>query len=106
VYGGHTISLAGAATTRALPNLVTILGWRSCDHTGPVFEGDVLRTEVTVEAVHPLSQGGMVDLHAVVSADHGDGPGGMGGVPPTAAAGAAKEREQRVLDWRFLGLMA
>ena len=89
VYGGHTISLAGAATTRALPNLVTILGWRSCDHTGPVFEGDVLRTEVTVGALHPLSHGGMVDLHALVWADHGDGPD-----------------EQPVLDWRFVGLMA
>ena len=89
VYGGHTISLAGAAATRALPNLVTILAWRSCDHTGPVFEGDVLRTEVTVDAVHPLSQGGMVDLHAVVWADHGD-----------------DQTELPVLDWRFVGLMA
>ena len=107
VYGGHTISLAGAAATRALPNLVTIVAWRSCDHTGPVFEGDVLRTEVTVDAVHPLTQGGMVDLHALVWADHGGRPGGMGGVPPTTAAEAAKERpEQPVLDWRFIGLMA
>ena len=89
VYGGHTISLAGAAATRALPNLVTILAWRNCDHTGPVFEGDVLRTEITVDAVHPLSQCGMVDLHAVVWADHGDGA-----------------EEQPVLDWRFIGLMA
>jgi acyl dehydratase len=89
VYGGHTISLAGAAATRALPNLVTILAWRSCEHTGPVFEGDVLRTEVTVDAVHPMAQGGMVDLHALVWADHGDG-----------------EPEQPVLDWHFIGLMA
>ena len=86
---------------------MTILAWRSCDHTGPVFEGDVLRTEVTVDAVHPLTQGGMVDLHALVWADHGGRPGGMGGVPPTTAAEAAKERpEQPVLDWRFIGLMA
>jgi acyl dehydratase len=106
VYGGHTISLAGAAATKALPNLVTILAWRSCDHTGPVFEGDVLRTEVTVDATHPLDRGGMVDLHAVVWADRGDGPGGMGGVPPTTAAGAGKEREEPVLDWRFIALMA
>ncbi|HET9771039.1 MAG TPA: MaoC family dehydratase [Acidimicrobiia bacterium] len=89
VYGGHTISLAGAATTRALPNLVTILAWRSCDHTGPVFEGDVLRTEVTVDGVHPLARGGLVDLHALVWADHGDG-----------------EPEEPVLDWRFIALMA
>jgi len=100
VYGGHTISLAGAAATRALPNLVTILAWRSCDHTGPVFEGDVLRTEVTVEAVHPLTlggstslprgaQSGMVDLHALVWASR-----------------AGEDAEQPVLDWRFVGLMA
>jgi 2-methylfumaryl-CoA hydratase len=89
VYGGHTISLAGAAATRALPNLVTIVAWRSCDHTGPVFEGDVVRTEITVEAVHPLAQGGLVDLHALVWADRGDG-----------------EPEQPVLDWRFVALMA
>jgi acyl dehydratase len=88
VYGGHTISVAGAAATRALPNLVTILAWRSCDHTGPVFEGDVLRTEVTVDALHPLAQGGMVDVHAVVWADRDERP------------------EQPVLDWRFVGLMA
>jgi 2-methylfumaryl-CoA hydratase len=107
VYGGHTISLAGAAATRALPNLVTILGWRSCDHTGPVFEGDVLRTEVTVDGAYQLAGGGMVDLHALVWADRGDGtaaPGGTGGVPPTTAAEAAKERP--VLDWRFIALMA
>jgi hypothetical protein len=32
----------------------------------------------------------------------------MGGVPPTTAAGAAKERsgEEQVLDWRFIALMA
>ena len=96
VYGGHTISLAGAAATRALPNLVTILGWRSCDHTGPVFEGDVLRTELTVEATYPLTQGGLVDLHAVVRADRsGDGD-----------TDTDTDTEQPVLDWRFVGLMA
>lgn len=89
VYGGHTISIAGAAATRALPNLVTILAWRSCDHTGPVFEGDVLRTEVTVDGLRGLAQGGTVDLHAVVWADHGEG-----------------EPEEPVLDWRFIALMA
>jgi acyl dehydratase len=91
VYGGHTISIAGAHVTRAIPDLVTILGWRSCDHTGPVFEGDVLRTELTVEDVHPQRYGAMVDLRAIVFATRGEG--GEGG-------------EQPVLDWRFIGLMA
>ncbi len=89
VYGGHTISIAGAHVTRALPDLVTILAWRGCDHSGPVFEGDVLRTEVSVEAVHPLADGAMIDLRAIAHASRaGAGP------------------EDQVLDWRFVGLMA
>jgi len=87
VYGGHTIAVAAAQVTRALPNLITIVAWRSCDHTGPVFEGDVLSTELTVGATHPLEHGGLVDLRAVTSADRGEGP-------------------EPVLDWSLLGLMA
>jgi 2-methylfumaryl-CoA hydratase len=88
-YGGHTIAVAAAQATRALPNLMTIVAWRSCEHTGPVFEGDVLSTELTVEAAHPLEAGGLLDLRAVTAAER-DGQG---------------ERTP-VLDWRFLGLMA
>ena len=82
--------MAAAPPTRALPNLVTILAWRSCDHTGPVFEGDVLRTEVTVEGAGlSLAQGGMVDL---------------------ARRRLGRPRRRRgatpVLDWRFVAVMA
>ncbi len=49
VYGGHTIGIAAGHVSRALPGLVTILGWQSCDHTGPVHEGDTLTTEIHVE---------------------------------------------------------
>lgn len=91
VYGGHTIGMASALATRALPNLVTILAWRSCDHIGPVFEGDVLRCELTVEAAEPRpAGGGLVDLRAAVWADR--------------QGGGAQEDE--VLDWRFVALMA
>ena len=93
VYGGHTISIAGAHVTRALPDLATIVAWRSCDHTGPVFEGDVLRTELTVDAVHPREGHRLLDLHAVVHAS----PAVQGGDPDGAA-------EKPVLDWRFLAL--
>ncbi|MGH3770060.1 MAG: hypothetical protein ACRDRW_01435, partial [Pseudonocardiaceae bacterium] len=92
VYGGHTISIAGAHATRALPDLVTIVAWRSCEHTGPVFEGDVLRTELRVEAVHQRDGYQLLDLRAVVhscsAADAGD---------PTASG-------KPVLDWRFVAL--
>ena len=90
VYGGHTISLAASHTTRALPNLASIVAWHGCDHLAPVFEGDILGTELTLEAKHDLADGGLLDLHAVVYADRADG---------------SAEREP-VLDWRFLGLMA
>lgn len=88
VYGGHTISMASAQITRALPNLVTILAWRACDHTAPVFEGDRLWTEFYVENKLSLQRaGGMVDLHAVVHAERTD-------------------ETIVVLDWRVVGLMA
>jgi acyl dehydratase len=94
VYGGYTISMASAQIVRALPNLVTLLAWRSCDHTEPVFEGDILRTEFTIDAKHKLpSGGGLVDLHAVVRAERGD-------QAPTLGADVS------VLDWRVIALMA
>jgi acyl dehydratase len=84
-YGGHTIGIAAAHATRALPNLVTILAWRSCDHTGPVFEGDMLATRLEVEDVH--ADIGLVELRATTTADRGGS-------------------SEPVLDWRFVGLMA
>jgi acyl dehydratase len=85
--------MAAAQISHALPNLLTLVAWRSCDHTAPVFEGDILRTEVTVEQTHPLPQGGLVDLHALVYAERGDQAPEPG-------------RNIQVLDWRVLGLMA
>ena len=94
VYGGHTISIAAAQATRALSNLVTLLAWRSCDHTAPVFEGDMLRSEVSVVALHPLGEGGgLLDLHISVLAERGHEAQKPGDEVP-------------VLDWRVIGLMA
>jgi acyl dehydratase len=88
VYGGFTISVAAAHLARALPGLATVLAWHGCDHLGPVFEGDVLRTELTVEAVHELDRGDayLADLRASVCA-------------------ARDGEEQPVLDWRVVALM-
>ena len=36
--------------SRLLPNLATVLGWESCDHTGPVHEGDTLYSELHIES--------------------------------------------------------
>ncbi|MFI8589698.1 MaoC family dehydratase [Dietzia maris] len=84
VYGGHTIGLALAQATRALPDIVTVLAWRSCDHTGPVREGDSLSSELHVDNVTPAAGGAQIlELRSLVFA-HRDGG----------------ERDQ-VLDWRF-----
>ncbi len=85
VYGGHTIGLALAQAARLLPNLVTVLGWRSCDHIGPVHEGDTLYSELHVESAEPADRGGILGLRSLVYAV---------GDPQT-------EPDRKVLDWRF-----
>jgi acyl dehydratase len=86
VYGGHTIGLALAQVTRLLPNLVTVLGWRSCDHLGPVYEGDTLYSELHVDGAVPLpdGRGGVLELRSL--------------------AFAAGDPDRPVLDWRFNAL--
>lgn len=89
VYGGHTIAIALAQATRALPNLVTVLGWESCDHTGPVHEGDTLSSELTVEdAAVSGDSGGLLRLRSLVFAHNAD------------------SADRPVLDWRFTAVMA
>jgi acyl dehydratase len=87
VYGGHTISIAAAQATRALPALATVVAWHRCDHLAPVFEDDVLRTTLHVDDVQPAGDGALVSLRAVVDVVRD------GGLTP-------------VLDWRFVGLLA
>ncbi|OBK86962.1 MaoC family dehydratase [Mycolicibacter sinensis] len=81
VYGGHTIGLALAQACRLLPNLVTVLGWQSCDHTGPVHEGDTLYSELHVES----AADNILSLRSLVYA-------------------AGDESDRQVLDWRFTAL--
>jgi acyl dehydratase len=78
--------LALAQATRLLPNLVTVLGWESCDHTGPVHEGDTLYSQLHVDAAEPLphGRGGVLKLRSLVF--------------------AVGEADRQVLDWRFTAL--
>ncbi|MGE2717392.1 MaoC family dehydratase [Mycolicibacterium litorale] len=86
VYGGHTIGLALAQATRLLPDLATVLAWESCDHTGPVHEGDTLYSALHVEGATALpgGRGHVLTLRSVVY-----------------AAGA---EDRQVLDWKFSAL--
>ena len=88
VYGGHTIGLALAQASRLLPNLATVLGWESCDHTGPVHEGDTLHSELHVETAEPTDHGGVLGLRSLVY----------------AVSDSADEPDRQVLDWRFSAL--
>jgi acyl dehydratase len=88
VYGGHTIGVAAAQATRALPDLVTIVAWHGCDHLGPVVEGDTLHSEVELERLEALPGGGaLAHLRSRVTARREDG-------------------DADVLDWRFVGVLA
>lgn len=86
VYGGQTIGLALHQATRALPDLLTVTGWHSCDHTGPVYEGDTLVSRLHLDRVEPRGEGlSLYHLRSIVS----------------------EAFEQRpVLDWRFVALVA
>jgi len=87
VYGGHTIAVAAAHVSLALPNLATIVAWEHCDHLAPVFEGDTLATDVTLERVEPLADtGALLHLHAQVRSE----PGG--------------QDQRDVLDWRLVAV--
>lgn len=83
VYGGHTIGLALAQASRLLPNLATVLGWQSCDHTAPVHEGDTLYSELHIES----ARDNVLELQSLVY-----------------AVGAVGEPDRQVLDWRFSAL--
>lgn len=89
VYGGHTIGLALTQALRALPDLVTVVGWRSCEHLGPVHEGDTLTSTIEVEDVSPLPDGRLVQLRSRV-----------------AGRSAPGDPSRAVLDWRFVAVMA
>jgi acyl dehydratase len=85
VYGGHTIGIAAAQLTRALPELATIVAWHGCDHLAPVFEDDTLTSVVELERKEPLpGGGGLVHLRSRVRAERD------GGV--------------EVLDWRLIAV--
>lgn len=86
VYGGHTIGIALAQTTRAFADVLTVVGWHSCDHLGPVNEDDTLFSEVEIERVEPLVAGlRLAHLRSRVR-----------------AVSAADDQPRDVLDWRFI----
>lgn len=90
VYGGHTISITLAQIGRALPNMLTLIGWQGCEHTAPVLEEDIIRTEFSVTSATPAAAGGkLYELHALTYAKR-------------AVTGQDGYQESAVLDWRLV----
>ena len=87
VYGGHTIGLALAQAGKLLPNIATVLGWQSCDHIAPVYEGDTLYSELHIESAEQTDHGGVLGLRSLVYAFTDD-----------------PDEPRQVLDWRFTAL--
>jgi acyl dehydratase len=83
VYGGHTIGLAQASLARLLPSMAHVIGWHSCDHVGPVFEGDVLAFASELTAVQPLGSGRLLAFRVLVDAER-----------------EGLDEPARVLDWQ------
>ncbi|GAB3201553.1 MaoC family dehydratase [Nocardioides hungaricus] len=87
VYGGHAIGLAQASLARLVPGLITVLGWRSCDHLSPVFEGDTLDFSVEEVDRHPVDEhASVIGFQVVVAA--------------RASTANARALPADVLDWR------
>ncbi|HEY1854007.1 MAG TPA: acyl dehydratase [Solirubrobacterales bacterium] len=88
VYGGHTIGIAAAQLSRAVPSLASIVAWHSCEHLAPVHEGDTLWSAVELErADQPRpGGGGFAHLRCRVWAEREEG-------------------QSQVLDWRLVGLL-
>lgn len=95
VYGGHTIGLALAQATRLLPSIAAVLSWQSCEHTGPVYEGDTLYSDLTIEdaLALPDDRGGVLSLRSQVYA--------VGNLAVGGSASSARGSDRPVLDWRY-----
>jgi len=122
VYGGHAIGLALSQAARSLPSLVTVAAWHSCDHLGPVHEGDTLRSTITVEHIDPIPAGaGLVRLRSLVQAEapgsrvgigwpsRAISPSGIGWPGAESGGGAGRDPEsapRNVLDWRYIAVVA
>jgi acyl dehydratase len=73
VYGGHVVGLAQASLTRLCDGVATMIGWHSCDHTAPAFEGDVVELEHELVAEQPVAGGAALRAFRVLARRPDDG---------------------------------
>jgi 2-methylfumaryl-CoA hydratase len=74
VYGGHVVGLAQASLSRLCDGLATVIGWHSCDHAAPAFEGDVVESSHELLAEQRLDGGGALRAYRVIVRRAADDP--------------------------------
>lgn len=92
VYGGHTISIASKQIAMALPHSLQTLAWYHCDHVGPVFEGDILSSRISIIEINPVRDAKVAKLAVEVFAKRG--PEAPSDLP-----------DAKVLDWSLAVLL-
>lgn len=69
VYGGHTVALAQASLDRSVGGMATLVGWHSCNHTAPVFEGDIVGFRHTLVSERAAMGGRLRAVRVLVDAE-------------------------------------
>ncbi len=74
VNGLQVVGMAQASLSRVLHGMATVVAWGYCNHTGPVFEGDLLSFSHTLLGEIPAGQGRVRAVRAEATAHRDDGP--------------------------------
>ena len=74
VNGLQVVGMAQASLSRALSGMATVVAWGYCNHTGPVFESDLLSFSHTLLGEIPAGQGRIRAVRAEATAHRDDGP--------------------------------
>ena len=93
VYGGHVVGLAQASLSRVCTGLATVIGWHSCDHVAPAFEGDVVEFTHELVAEQRLDGGAALRAFRVVASRAGAEPTVLLSWTPVVLVGPAETQE-------------
>lgn len=74
VNGLQVVGMAQASLSRVVHGMATVVAWGYCNHTGPVFEGDLLSFTHTLLGEIPAGQGRVRAVRAEATAHRDDGP--------------------------------
>ncbi len=72
VNGLQVVGMAQASLSRVLTGMASVAAWGYCNHTGPVFEGDLLSFSHTLLGEIPAGQGRLRAVRTEVKAQQND----------------------------------